>query len=85
MFETLAMEIPILLGVNGEARFHFVDKAQAAIFVEPENAAVLAENVLLLADNPELAREMGKKGRKYAESQFNRDVIASNFLKTLNA
>ena len=85
VFETLAMEIPILLGVNGEARFHFVDKAQAAIFVEPENAAVLAENVLLLADNPELAREMGKKGRKYAESQFNRDVIASNFLKTLNA
>lgn len=85
VFETLAMEIPILLGVNGEARIHFVDKAQAAIFVEPENASVLAENVLLLADNPELAREMGKKGRKYAEIQFNRDVIASNFLKTLNA
>lgn len=85
VFETLAMEIPILLGVNGEARLHFVDKAQAAIFVEPENAAVLAENVLLLADHPELAREMGKKGRKYAEIQFNRDVIASNFLKTLNA
>jgi glycosyltransferase involved in cell wall biosynthesis len=84
VFETLAMEIPILLGVNGEARFHFVDKAQAAIFVEPENASVLAENVLVLADNPELAREMGKKGRKYAEIQFNRDVIASNFLKTLS-
>ncbi|MDF3028624.1 MAG: glycosyltransferase family 4 protein [Fluviicola sp.] len=85
VFETLAMEVPILLGVNGEARLHFVDKAQAAIFVEPENASVLAENVLLLADNPELATEMGKNGRKYAEFQFNRDVIASNFLKTLNA
>jgi glycosyltransferase involved in cell wall biosynthesis len=84
VFETLAMEIPILLGVNGEARIHFVDKAQAAIFVEPENAEVLAENVLFLADNPELAIEMGKKGRKYAEIQFNRDVIASTFLKTLN-
>lgn len=84
VFETLAMEIPILLGVNGEARFHFVDKAQAAIFVEPENATVLAENVLFLADNPEIAREMGRKGRKYAEIQFNRDVIASNFLKTLS-
>lgn len=84
VFETLAMEIPILLGVNGEARFHFVDKAQAAIFVEPENASVLAENVLFLADNPELAKEMGKKGRKYAEIQFNRDVIANNFLKTLS-
>lgn len=84
VFETLAMEIPILLGVNGEARLHFVDKAQAAIFVEPENASVLAENVLVLADNPELAREMGKKGREYAQNQFNRDVIASNFLKTLS-
>lgn len=84
VFETLAMEIPILLGVNGEARLHFVDRAGAAIFVEPENAEVLAENVLLLSDNPELAQEMGKKGRKYAEVQFNRDVIASTFLKTLN-
>lgn len=84
VFETLAMEIPILLGVNGEARIHFVDKARAAIFVEPENASVLAENVLFLADHPELAKEMGKKGRTYAEIQFNRDVIASNFLKTLS-
>ncbi|MDR0801628.1 glycosyltransferase family 4 protein [Fluviicola sp.] len=85
VFEMLAMEIPILLGVNGEARLHFVDRAEAAVFVEPENQEMLAEKVLLLADNPELAKEMGKKGRKYAESQFNRDIIASNFLQTLNA
>lgn len=83
VFETLAMEIPILLGVNGEARLHFVDRAGAAIFVEPEDAGFLAEKVRFLADNRELAGKMGQNGRKYAESQFNRDVIATNFLEVL--
>lgn len=83
IFETLAMEVPILLGVDGEARRHFVDKAQAAIFIEPENVEVLVEKVKYLFDNPITASEMGENGRKYAFSVFNRDIIATEFLKEL--
>jgi glycosyltransferase involved in cell wall biosynthesis len=83
IFETLAMEVPILLAVDGEARRHFVDNAHAAIFIEPENVEVLVEKVRFLFDNPEKASEMGKNGRQYAFCVFNRDKIAAEFLKEL--
>lgn len=84
IFETLAMEIPILLAVDGEARRHFVDNANAALFIEPENAEILAEKALFLFQNQGVAREMGQNGRKYANEVFNRDIIAESFLETLN-
>ena len=83
IFETLAMEVPILLGVDGEARRHFVDNAKAAIFIEPENVDILVENVKYLFDNPVAACEMGENGRQYAFSVFNRDKIATEFLEQL--
>ncbi len=84
VFETLAMEIPILLAVDGEARRHFVDNANAALFIEPENAEMLAEKALFLYENQAQAKEMGANGRKYANEVFNRDLIAASFLETLN-
>ncbi len=83
IFETLAMEVPILLAVDGEARRHFVDKANAALFIEPENVEQLVEKVNFLFNNPEEALKMGKNGRQYAFTVFNRDKIATEFLKEL--
>ena len=83
VFETLAMEIPILLGVDGEARAHFVDRAKAALFIEPENVEMLIEKIQFLIDNPDISMEMGRNGREYAMKTFNRDLIAENFLKEL--
>lgn len=83
VFETLAMEIPILLGVDGEARTHFVDKAKAALFVEPENTEMLVQNIQRLVDEPNLGVEMGKNGRQYAMNTFNRNKIALDFLNEL--
>jgi glycosyltransferase involved in cell wall biosynthesis len=42
VFEALAMEVPLLLGVDGEARKHFIDNAEAGWFFEPENETALA-------------------------------------------
>ena len=83
VFETLAMEIPILLGVDGEARNHFVDKAKAALFVEPENTEDLILKIQRLVDEPTLGIEMGKNGRQYAMKTFNRNKIALDFLQEL--
>jgi glycosyltransferase involved in cell wall biosynthesis len=84
VFETLAMEIPILLCVDGEARKHFVEKAKAAFFVEPENSSQLVEKINYLIEHPEERREMGKRGRAYAMEVFNRDKIAADLLQELN-
>jgi glycosyltransferase involved in cell wall biosynthesis len=84
VFEALAMELPLLLGVDGEARLHFETKAGAALFCEPENENALSENIRLLANNAELRKSMGENGRTYVIKHFNRDKIAASFLKELN-
>ena len=83
VFEALAMEIPLLLGVDGEARKHFVEKGNAGLFFQPENAEDLAKQALFLAEHPEKRREMGKNARKYVSENFDRNKIAEKFLKEL--
>lgn len=85
IFEALAMKKPLLLGVDGEARMHFIDRAEAGAFFEPENIEDLANNLSEMADNPERLVEMGERARSYVSEHFNRDNIAKNFLDVLRS
>lgn len=87
VFEALAMEVPLLLGVDGEAKQHFIKKAQAGWYFEPENASALASAVATIAQQPTSILEAGKNGRNYVCKHFNRDQIAASLyeqLKTLS-
>ena len=84
VFEALAMKKPLLLGVDGEARQHFIEKAQAGLFFMPENEEDLAKQILNLFNNPDKLHEMGINARNYVSTHFNRDKIASEFLEVLN-
>ena len=66
IFENLAMKIPVLLAVDGEARELFVKQGNCAIYVEPENAKDLAEKVKHLFNDKALQEQMGQAGRAYA-------------------
>jgi glycosyltransferase involved in cell wall biosynthesis len=78
IFEAMAMERPIILGVEGESR-RIVEEAGAGIPIAPESAEELAQAVATLADDPERARQMGRKGRRHAEECYDRRVLASRF------
>ncbi|MBL7918330.1 MAG: glycosyltransferase family 4 protein, partial [Bacteroidia bacterium] len=87
VFENLAMKIPVLLGVDGEAKLLFVDYGKCALYFEPENDVMLAEQVTKLAADENLIKTLGKNGRAYVNEFFNRNNIASLFyeeLKKLN-
>jgi glycosyltransferase involved in cell wall biosynthesis len=84
VFEALAMEVPLLLGVDGEARKHFIEKGNAGLFFQPENAEDLAKQALFLAEHPEKRLEMGKNARIYVSEHFDRNKIAEDFLKELD-
>lgn len=83
IFEALAMEKPLLLGVEGEAKSHFIDKARAGFFFEPENELDLASKMIEFATNKEEIIKMGKNGREYVSDHFNRNKIAADFIKEL--
>jgi glycosyltransferase involved in cell wall biosynthesis len=83
IFENLAMEIPVLLGVEGEAKELFIDQGKCGLFFEPENVdSLLASIREVLLDQP-LRNELGKNGRLFVSRYFDRTRIASHFFARL--
>ncbi|MCG2758021.1 MAG: glycosyltransferase, partial [Desulfobacteraceae bacterium] len=66
IFETMAMERPIILGVEGESR-EIIEKAKSGLCIEPENHQQLAEAVLRLYNDPELSESLGRNGRQFVK------------------
>lgn len=88
IFEALAMELPLLLGVDGESRELFINQGKCGMYFEPENHTSLVAAIKLLISNHEQARQMGVNGRKFVLEHFNRATIAENFayqLETLSS
>ncbi len=88
IFEALAMELPLLLGVDGESRELFINQGKCGMYFEPENHTSLVAAIKLLISNHEQARQMGVNGRKFVLDHFNRATIAENFayqLETLSS
>jgi glycosyltransferase involved in cell wall biosynthesis len=83
IFEALAMELPLVLGVDGEARDLFVEEAGCGLYFEPGNAHDLADAVRRLAAGKTLRKELGERGRAYVQAKFSRDRIAGDFLQVL--
>lgn len=82
MFEAMATERPIILGVKGESEGVLRD-AQAGIAIAPEDAAALADAIVALADDPVRRGALGQAGRAFVTQKFNRDVLAGKMLDVL--
>ncbi len=82
LFEIMAMEKPIVLGVNGEAR-KLVEKADAGIFVQPENASDLANKIMYLKQYPKHSQKLGQNGLNYVRKHFDRNKLADDYLEIL--
>ena len=83
MFEAFAMQRPVILGIEGEAR-RLLAEADAGIAIPPENADALTGAIELLADDPELCRRYGENGRRFVRERFNRDQLATEFRDLLS-
>lgn len=79
IFETMAMQRPMIMGVKGEAR-EIVAAANAGLEMEPDSAESLAACVTRLADEPGLLQQLGASARSYVEEFYNRDVLAARML-----
>ncbi|WP_437830172.1 glycosyltransferase family 4 protein [Sorangium sp. So ce1153] len=82
IFEILAMERPIVISVDGEAR-SIVEEAQAGLFAPPEDVAAMTRAILELAADPDRRRRMGEAGRAYVTRSFDRDTLACDYAEVL--
>jgi glycosyltransferase involved in cell wall biosynthesis len=83
IFESMAMNKPIILGVEGEVK-EIIEEACSGVAIEPENASQLAEAVKELADDKKKYQAFCENGRKYVEKYFNRSVLADRYLKVMS-
>lgn len=82
IFEAMAMERAIVLGVEGESR-QIIEEGECGICIEPENSNELADALVRLRENPALAESLGKNGRTFVQESFNREILAMRYLKLL--
>jgi colanic acid biosynthesis glycosyl transferase WcaI len=82
-FEDAAMERPILLGFEGEARA-MLHEADCGIAFEPSSDEALAAAAEQLADMPaKERRRLGENGRRYVLEHFDRRKLAHDYLEIL--
>jgi glycosyltransferase involved in cell wall biosynthesis len=78
MFEAMALNIPIIMGVGGEA-LEIVRKANAGIMMDPEDPVSLLDALKTLLDE----NKHVYKAREFVMEHFNRDVLARRMLDIL--
>ena len=78
IFESMAMQKPLIMGVEGEGR-KIVDAAEAGIGITPEDDEALAKAIETLADDLQLRKTLGHNGRAYVSKHFNRQYLAENY------
>ena len=82
-FEDAAMERPILLGFEGDARA-MLEEADCGIAFEPSNDEELTAAAERLAAAPaEERRRLGENGRRYVLERFDRRTLAHDYLEIL--
>jgi len=75
VFDYMAAGRPVLLAIEGVIR-QVVADARAGIFIPPGNPQALADAIRWLADHPQESLEMGQRGRKVVEEEFDRAMWA---------
>ena len=83
IFETSAMQVPIMLGVDGEAR-EIVESYQAGIYFEPENECDF-NRVLDIIKNSAHVNETLKQGCLKLAHDFDRKRLAKELLNEIRS
>ncbi|MFC5385294.1 glycosyltransferase family 4 protein [Aquamicrobium segne] len=81
LFESMAMGIPVLLGVRGESA-EIVKKQQAGLTFEPENAEELRSHLVHLAENDEFRARLRGNAIEGAK-EYDRKYLADQMLRLI--
>ena len=75
LFDTFAAGRPAIVNTAGWQR-ELVERHEAGLFARPGDPAHLAEQVLALREDPQMAAAYGRNARRLAEGEFDRRLLA---------
>lgn len=77
--EAMAMNLPTIGGQNSGAVPWVLDHGRAGMLVDVTDPEAVAAAMIRLANDADERRELGKRGRNFAESKFNIRVVADAY------
>ena len=83
VMEAMAMEKPVV-AYNIRGMRDLIVDGETGFLVPFRNVSALAEKISYLAENREIARKMGEKGRKRIEKEFSLGIISNQMKKLYN-
>ena len=84
MFDAWACNLPVILGVEGEAR-ELLEKAEGGLFIPPEDPQELAAALMRLRASPDERQKMGESGRAFTVQNYSRHSLAGKLITELEA
>lgn len=82
VFDYMAAGRPVILAIDGVIR-EVIETAGGGIPVPPGDPHSLAQAIIRLADDPELAKHMGHQARLYVETHFERVILAEKMMQIM--
>lgn len=82
LYEAMASGCPVVLAAEGEAA-EIVNRYEAGIVVKPGDINALADALHRLRSDRDLCLQMGMNGREAVRRNFDRSLIAANFIDHL--
>jgi glycosyltransferase involved in cell wall biosynthesis len=84
LYEYQAIGKPIICCAEGQPA-KYVSETQSGIVVKHGDCKGIAEAVMLLSENPEMAKRLGNNGRKYVEREASIEAIGRTMKQTLES
>ena len=84
MFEYMACERPVIVGIKGEAK-KLINNAKAGVAIEPENPETLSKAILTYYNNKNKCRIHGENGLRYVTSNLSKEVLISKLISKLKS
>ena len=82
MFEIMACACPIVASVDGEAK-DILLRSNAALVTEPENSSGIADAILKIKKNNNLAESLSLNGPKFVKKFYDRKQLAKDYLEII--
>ena len=80
----MAVAKPVVAAVESESETaQFIQKAQAGIVKQAEDAEGIAEAILYLKTHPKAAETFGRNGREYLEQELSKEIIIEKYAQAL--
>ncbi len=79
-FDYMSCKKPILMAIDGVSR-ELVEAAKAGVYVEPENISEYNRIIREYLNNPNRLQMEGESGYKFAQQNFDREVLANKYLQ----